>query len=181
MILNRFHCLHWKYKTYLCIFLSFFRLILKWNVTWKIYFHEISPFSFTQTELERLLHFNSLLLRLPALQNISSWDKLSFEQKGGSCMRTVQKECLNQKERSQYQFNKTERVIKITWCSFSAVFTANQKVVATRSNGKDRCNGSYLSTKKFLQTIHAEERQIWPSENPLYPCAANQTDATRSR
>lgn len=144
-------------------------MILEWNVAWmflQIHFHEIWSFSFPQTELwtspSSLEHFNSLLRLLP-LQNISSWDKLSYEQKGDSYMRTVQKDWLNQKKKVSIsiQFNEVRDEYNIKFVS--AIFTANQRVLATHhrplSNGKDRCNGSYLSEKKFLQTIHAEVRQ----------------------
>lgn len=80
----------------------------------------------------------------------------------------------------------TKQNEKITWSSSSAIFTANQSISAThslppslthrpRSNGKNRCNGSHLSTKKFLQRFQLNVRQILPIRKYASPqrCESN--------
>ncbi len=146
-------------------------MILEWNVAWmflQIHFHEIWSFSFTQTELwtsqSSLEHFNSLLLRLLPLQNISSWDKLSYEQKGDSYMRTVQKDWLNQKKKVSIsiQFNEVrdEYNIKFVFGHFHGKPKSfGDSPIGRWVTGRTDAMALTSRRRSSLQTIHAEVRQ----------------------
>ncbi len=123
-------------------------------------------------------------LAWPQFQNISSWDKLSYEQKGDSYMRTVQKDWLNQKKKVSIsiQFNEVrdEYNIKFVFGHFHGKpksfgdspigrwVTGRTDAMALTSRRRSFCK---QSMQKYVKT--------WPSENPLQPCAAKQTNDTR--